>query len=208
MDGKQAILDYFRNDYTPFFLQFFPDLTPSKDEARVLCPFHDDTNPSMDIILRGEKAGAFICRACNAQGYAFEFWARKHSLDCQTEFPAVIKGIAEAFQISLPNGNGRTAVITNQKKHVRTLAERGISQETANAFQITEGPGDSTVSNRITFPVKSPNGTTLGLKVHKAPALKADGKRAGPGEAAPAQIYPWKGLEHHTINYVNGEPSV
>jgi hypothetical protein len=46
------------------------------------------------------------------------------------------------------------------------------------------------------------------MKVHKGPALKADGTRAGKGEAAPVQLYPWSSLKHEEVYILNGEPSV
>ena len=61
---------------------------------------------------------------------------------------------------------------------------------------------------RIVFPVYGPDKTLLGYKTHKSQHLKHDRTPAGRGEGIPAQLYPWKAIEHDHVILVNGEPSV
>ncbi|GEM_PF-1131772 len=196
MDSKQIIVDYFAGDFSPFYTRFIPDLHTDRDIAQTLCPFHDDREPSLSVNLRGEHAGCWRCfGACGERGSFLDFYAKKHGMDCGREFRAVLEGVARDFGISLP-GNGRAAA---ERKHVRTLAERGISTKTAQAFRIREEPGDHQVTHRIIFPVTGPDGQIVGEKIHKT----------GNSKAPPIQLYPWGVLKKDGLIYfVNGEPSV
>lgn len=37
-------------------------------EMRLLCPFHDDHDPSLDLVFEGDRKGVFFCRSCGAKG--------------------------------------------------------------------------------------------------------------------------------------------
>ncbi|OGG47824.1 MAG: hypothetical protein A3F84_12845 [Candidatus Handelsmanbacteria bacterium RIFCSPLOWO2_12_FULL_64_10] len=127
-----------------------------------------------------------------------DFFAKKHGMDCGREFRAVLEGVAREFGIHLPNGNGRTRP-KEPPKHIRTLAERGISERTAQAFRVREEAGDHQVTHKIIFPVTGPDGQVIGEKTHKTGNVKA----------GPIQLYPWGVLKKDGLIYlVNGEPSV
>ena len=57
-----------------------------------LCPFHDDTSPSLSINL---KNGLFNCFACNAKGDVFKFYQDLRKVD----FKTALSEIALAFGI-------------------------------------------------------------------------------------------------------------
>lgn len=52
-----------------------------KDTGQALCPFHEDTRPSLSINL---KTGAFSCFGCNSKGDVFTFYMKKHNADFKT----------------------------------------------------------------------------------------------------------------------------
>ena len=58
-----------------FYSGFFPEhkLT-SNGEWLVICPFHDDHNPSMNVNI---KTGLFFCHSCGAKGDYLEFYQKK-----------------------------------------------------------------------------------------------------------------------------------
>jgi hypothetical protein len=65
---------------------------PRPNQARIVCPFHDDTNPSLDIALeridkgggRGVAVGGFNCWSCQAHG-GWNKLAEKLGLEKWTE---------------------------------------------------------------------------------------------------------------------------
>lgn len=77
MATKEEILA--RISYKAFYRQELGvDLLKLRgDEVQVLCPFHDDKNPSLSINI---KTGLFNCFACGASGDVFTFYQRYH--DC------------------------------------------------------------------------------------------------------------------------------
>lgn len=59
----------FKRDLLPTPEDYYPgelkQFTRGKTQARALCPFHNDRNPSFTANL---KTGAFICFACGVSG--------------------------------------------------------------------------------------------------------------------------------------------
>jgi DNA primase len=54
-------------DLTPteYYSYQFPGISTNREMAKVICPFHDDTHPSLSINL---EAGWYKCHACGAKG--------------------------------------------------------------------------------------------------------------------------------------------
>jgi hypothetical protein len=52
----------------------------SGKELSFLCCFHEETKPSLDVCVDGERAGLFLCRGCGAGGSVFDFWRLRKGL--------------------------------------------------------------------------------------------------------------------------------
>jgi DNA primase len=50
---------------TEYYSKQFPSITTKRKIAKVICPFHDDTHPSLSINL---EDGWYKCHACGAKG--------------------------------------------------------------------------------------------------------------------------------------------
>jgi len=98
-DEKRAILEYFNGNFRPFFSHYITNL-PKEDKRPVLCPFHDDHNPSLSLDY---KTGKFYCHACGAEGIILNFYALEHHLDVKRDFSKVLKGIISDFNIPCSN---------------------------------------------------------------------------------------------------------
>ena len=48
-----------------YYRQVFPGISANQKWAKVLCPFHDDTRPSLSINL---VKGCYRCHSCGAKG--------------------------------------------------------------------------------------------------------------------------------------------
>jgi len=57
-------------NFEDIFLHFNFEIQDLGEELRVLCPFHNDTTPSLDA---SKEKGVFICRACGASGNTIDF---------------------------------------------------------------------------------------------------------------------------------------
>lgn len=74
MISKEQLKDYYTS-FDGFYSQYFPDHKNLQNgEWLVVCPFHDDHKPSMNINV---KTGLFNCHACDAQGDFIDFYCRK-----------------------------------------------------------------------------------------------------------------------------------
>ena len=118
-DLKADIKAYFGEDYTRFFQRYFPDIPSGRDSQKVVCPFHDDTDPSLELKLRGPTPGIWHCHGCDAGGDVFTFYALMNQLDVKRDFPRVLDGIADECGItpvSSPDDSGRTKKARKEAK--------------------------------------------------------------------------------------------
>jgi putative DNA primase/helicase len=106
---KDAILQHFAGNWRPFYEGYLGELKPAGKEYRVLCPFHDDHNPSLYI---NPTSGEWFCHACQVGGDAFTLVEKKTGLN----FPAVLQEIGAKFSIT---GNGSKPKSTTQRKLVK-----------------------------------------------------------------------------------------
>lgn len=85
--SKEAVLA--RLDIAAFYRQELDRLisADSNGEAKALCPFHDDKNPSLSVNF---ESGQYLCHACHAKGDAFTFVQERYSLD----FPQAVNRLA------------------------------------------------------------------------------------------------------------------
>lgn len=77
-------------------------LKPAGREFRGLCPFHDDSNPSLHVV---PHKGIYKCFACGAGGTAFDFVMNYHNMD----FREALQYLAERTGITLTPPRPRTA---------------------------------------------------------------------------------------------------
>ena len=93
MQQKQAIIQHYNGNLLSFYERYL-DLKKVGKEHRAVCPFHDDTDPSVSV--NGET-GQFYCFGCKAGGDIFTFYAKLHGLSLNGDFPKVCQGIIDEF---------------------------------------------------------------------------------------------------------------
>ncbi len=126
-----------------------------------LCPFHDDTKPSMYVVPHKQ---IFHCFACGAGGNAFDFMMKFHGMD----FRATLEQLAERAGIELTKPNTprhahaesdvsrddiakanalalrlfRTLLAHPEHGEAarQAIAKRGIDDDTAEAFMLGVAP--------------------------------------------------------------------
>src|SRR3989338_5950104 len=78
-----------------FYQSFIPTLKENgKSEVKVLCPFHDDHNPSLSLNL---TSGLYRCFACDNNGDVFTFYQNLKNVDFKTALKEIaeMQGIAD-----------------------------------------------------------------------------------------------------------------
>lgn len=102
---KQTILS--RLDFKAFYKAHLPNLKESrKTEAKALCPFHDDHNPSLSVSLT--SPGFYHCFSCGAKGDIFRFYQELKGVGFKT-------ALQEMGQMVGVEGNGHGKVVATYK---------------------------------------------------------------------------------------------
>ena len=132
----------------------YVDLRPRGKHFLGLCPFHSEKTPSFTV---NNDRGIFYCFGCGKHGDAFSFLQEKLSID----FPAALEKLARENNIAIPKR--RSALAKNPSKVLEAVQEiyhknlptvlpyltaRGITRETAEAFQLGYSD-DHTIKNLI-----------------------------------------------------------
>jgi len=95
----ESIQVHFQGNYNQFYSKYLPNVKKiGGHEYQALCPFHEDTKPSLNF---SDETGAYFCHGCGKKGNAFHFYARTHNLDDRKDFPKILDGIACDFGIAL-----------------------------------------------------------------------------------------------------------
>ena len=94
---KSTIENSFQRNFMLFYSRYLPDIKMVGKNHMAVCPFHDDHNPSLSIDIEN---GLFNCFGCNASGSIYDFYAMKHNLNVRSDFPQILKGIAQDFGIT------------------------------------------------------------------------------------------------------------
>ena len=93
---KQAIIDRFTGDFLTFYQRYLPDLKKNGKGHVALCPFHNDTDPSLSI---NPETGQYFCHGCGKKGDLFHFYGKINDLDTRRDFGKILSGIASDFGI-------------------------------------------------------------------------------------------------------------
>jgi len=101
-------------NYREYYHQQVGELSPANSAGWVqaLCPFHADTNPSLQINFL--KQGAYKCFSCGESGDIFKFHQKKHNVD----FKETLSFFADFLNIDFED---KTVI----KKAKKTATKRG-----------------------------------------------------------------------------------
>ena len=135
------------------------DVRPKGREHVCMCPFHDDSKPSLTIVTHRDRP-FYHCFACQAHGDAISFMMEYHKMS----FPEALRTLAERAGIQLKESeaarvqNSRRADLLRAtkaaagwyRKHLLDeasgrvargiLAERGVTEATSETFGIGVAP--------------------------------------------------------------------
>jgi hypothetical protein len=98
---KESIKSHFSGNYESFYRKYLPKIENiGGEEWRAVCPFHDDTDPSLNINM---NTGQYFCHGCGKKGDIFHFYGKINGLATGPDFGKILHGIASDFGISKPN---------------------------------------------------------------------------------------------------------
>lgn len=158
--------------------------------GKALCPFHEDSRPSLSI---DHTKGMFNCHACGAAGSVFDFYSRKHG----TNFSAAVNAVA-AF-VGIPNTEVSVPVkkptfspetarnwwvnLRRSPEHLAYLHDkRGLTDETIDAEQL------GWTGRRYSIPIRDATGAIINAKLYDPNATAGD-KMLWAIKGTPAGLY-------------------
>lgn len=133
-------------------------LRPAGREFKALCPFHDDSNPSLAIVPQKQ---IFHCFVCQTGGDVFSWMMKFHKM----AFPEALRALADRAGLEMPEAFGKGGAARGERELIAQandqalgfyrrmladpgrgriarayLAERGISEEMIEAFALGYAP--------------------------------------------------------------------
>lgn len=95
---KKTIENHFAGGYEMLYEKYLGKVEKiGKGEYKALCPFHDDTNPSLNF---SQDTGQYYCHGCGEKGDHLTFYAKIKNLDIKKDFRKILKDIGDDFGIS------------------------------------------------------------------------------------------------------------
>ena len=189
------------------------ELGTIRDQQNVLCPFHDDTIPSLSVNLA--KGGSVI-----------DFWILRHGVDFRTACDEIwsrfydAKRQPGATDSSSPNGSAGTgdrtvAIEVLQRYHEALLSaahaeglrgllgRRGWTTETVRQWQIGWN------GSRYTIPVIDSDGRCRNIRLYHPDPPDGESKFHSYGTGyGGATLFNEAALDHDMVLVVEGEPDV
>ena len=106
---KADVKGCFEGRWNEFYDRFMEIKSTAGKWNKCLCPFHNDSRPSLSF---RSDTGLFKCFGCDESGDAFHFYKLKHGL---SSFPEVLQGIGQEFGI---NGSGSRSTARKDKGRI------------------------------------------------------------------------------------------
>ena len=148
--------------YEPFVTKHFQVASVNGDEMTVLCPFHDDTHPSLSINV---AKGVYVCWSCGESGTMARL------------AEAIGSGLID---LGVSTDQIRSRLVKNRpSRQVRYLPEtalerydfahpfwtetRGFSESAVEGFRL----GYDMETNRVTIPLRDEQGRLLGVSFRR-----------------------------------------
>ena len=128
---KADVNSHFEGHYQDYFSQYAEIKSSAGLYHKIVCPFHDDSDPSLSF---RSDTGLWKCFGCKKAGDVFKFYGLIKGISF---FPEILKGIGQDFGI---NGSGSTAgksFRSSKKEKGRIVATYDYTDEKGNLlFQV------------------------------------------------------------------------
>ena len=142
-------------NWEQFYSQYFSQIKRvGPDKCQVLCPFHNDSKPSMWF---NRTNGLWKCEACGSSGNAQTFLQKLKNVDSSSAYRELIKYAG----VSSPRATKAKYTLTEY------AAEKHLPSEYLSKIGVTTGKGGINIS------YMDIDGTSLGTKYRYHPSLSA-----------------------------------
>lgn len=189
-DLKQYVI----NNVNPetYYQSIFPEWNP-KNKPNQICPWHDDTRPSLSIAL--DKGGA-RCHACEKRlGNIVHFEAEKENIN---EYDAAKQLYSRFIHKLFPKATFRQYQSTFNGKHSEWIAKDcGLTGKSIERFNL----GFDESSRRLTIPIKDRFGSLTNIRYYCLPRHRTDDTQVKIYNAKDhgyLELFPWQEILKYT----------
>jgi len=192
-----------QHHYAVFYENYFAGISEQteKDEVQVICPFHDDTEPSMSINL---TTGLWRCFGkCDTGGDTYAFYQKMHGAsfpEAKKQTDSILNRNADAVTPVSEEDIDKWCInlLRTPKMLEFVTEERNINKKTIERFKIGWD------GHRITFPIKSRLGLNMNIRRYLpgAKEKRMINYKTGYGKA---RLYPIDILKGDSFLLVEGE---
>jgi DNA primase len=142
--------------YYAFFLKYIPDLKDI-EQQKILCPFHDDAEPSLSVNL---EKGYWKCFGCDKSGDIFTFYMLWHKCDFKTAKYAILGDVRTPVLSEGEVAEAHKTLLNMQRIITAIGFNRGWTLNTIIKFQL----GWSRKEKRIFIPIRDEHGTLKNIR--------------------------------------------
>lgn len=179
-----------------FYSKYFSGLKENLRKQNVLCPFHSDTTPSMNLDL---ETGLYYCFSCQDGGDIFKFYMRQHACSFTVAKNAIC-------------GNDKTPVLTETEVEIAhnnllkseilqkiLFVKRGWTLEIIKKYKL------GWTDERVYIPIYDNNNILVNIRKYDI-LHKSKDKFKGVQGYNQIRLYPVGSLEYDKIIIFAGEP--
>ena len=179
-----------------FYAKYFANLNGQLRKQNVLCPFHADTTPSMNIDL---ETGLYYCFSCQEGGDVFKFYMKQHNCSFSVAKNAI-------------TGNNKTPILTETE--VEIAHKNLLQSETLQKMLFIKRGWELTTikerklgwyDERVYIPIYDRDDILVNIRKYDVLHQTKD-KFKGVKGYNELRLYPTCSLEHDNIIIFAGEP--
>ena len=179
-------------EFNQLGIEFTP--SPSGEELQILCPFHDDTNPSCTVF---KEKQSFKCRACQVGGTIFALIAKLTDKSLHYVLGKYDTKDDRPVEVSvIQRDHEKIWTATNLRNE---LYKRGISDDTIKRYFLGEYNG------RITIPIPNHGGMFVNVRKYLPGATSGKPKMTNLSGRSTLRMYPFDQLRYPSIVLCAGE---
>jgi len=95
----KSIEQHLAGNYLAFYGKYLPEAKQiGGDEYKAICPFHEDTAPSLTF---NNQTGKYYCHGCGKKGHVAHFYAKLHGMDTKRDYPKILGNISHDCNIPI-----------------------------------------------------------------------------------------------------------
>lgn len=182
--------------YLSFYQRYFPDISTNIRKENVVCPFHDDKEPSCSL---DKESGLWYCHSCKDGGDIFSFYMRYHNCSFSKAKNDIVGNTQYHILTDTEVREAHERLLNSEPLQKMLYLKRGWNLATIKKYQL--GWSDE----RVFIPIRANDGTLYNIRKYDV-LHKSKQKFIGIEGYNQIRLFPQEALSEETIFICAGEP--